>query len=70
MFTYAHISCIYFVVIGHEVYEIRQVATLPSWPHYPSFPYSNYKTILPSNLLKFISTFLYTGVSYTVNVYI
>ena len=41
MLTNAHISCIYFLLIGLIVDEIRQEATLPSWPHYPSFPYIN-----------------------------
>ena len=52
MLTNAHISCIYFFLIGLIVYEIRQVATLPAWPHYPSFPYiciSNCVLILLSN---------------------
>ena len=40
MFINAHISYIYFFWIGHIVYEIRQVATLPAWSHYPSFPYA------------------------------
>ena len=30
---------VYIFLIGLIVYEIRQLATLPSRPYYPSFPY-------------------------------
>ena len=43
MLTNSHNSCIYFFLIELIVYEIRQVATLPAWPHYPSFPYRSLK---------------------------
>ena len=54
MFTNAHISCIYFFLIGLIVYEIRQVATLPAWPHYPSFPYNTNKI----NHLSYSNSFI------------
>ena len=67
MLTNAHISCIYFFLIGLIVYEIRQVATLPAWPHYPYFPYNVLISLIV--LISYYSLFISIRMLSLANIY-